>query len=321
MNQISENKKISLYKAMLRIRMIEEQIAKYYPLGEMRTPTHFSIGQEAVATGICSVMKSSDLAFASHRSHAPYIARGGCLKQMTAELFGRSTGACKGKGGSAHLSSPENNMYSSPILSGMMPVAVGAAVSFSMDRKRQVAVAFFGDAAVEEGVCAESINFAVVKKLPVLFVCENNLFSTHTHIRYRQPPIPIYKRMRGLGINSNIIDGNDVLKVYASSKECIRQCRNGNGPHFLECVTYRHREHVGPDYDFNNPYRTRKEVESWMRKCPIKRLEKLLISEKLLTIKKIESFKSHISCEIEEAIQYARNSPWPHKKSLLEDVY
>lgn len=321
MDNIPKKEIVNLYSAMLRIRIIEERIAELYPSGQMRTPTHFSIGQEAVSIGICASLKDSDIVFASHRCHAAYLGKGGDLKQMIAELYGRATGACKGRSGSAHLTSSGKNMYSAPILGEMIAVAVGAALSFFIDKNRGVAVAFFGDAAIEEGVCLESINFAVIKKLPVLFVCENNFYSTHTHIRFRQPAVPIYKRVKGLGINTRLIDGNDVLKVYTAAKDAVNCCRSGKGPIFLECITYRYREHVGPNFDFNNPYRTKEEVEQWMRKCPVKRLEKILTAKGVINNNKINFLKNKINREVDEAVRYAANSSWPSKKSLTENVY
>jgi len=318
---VSKSKSIILYRTMLRIRMVEERIADLYPSGSMRTPTHISIGQEAVSTGVCFALRPSDAVFASHRSHAAYLAKGGDLRRMLAELYGRAAGACHGKAGSAHLASPAKNMYAAPILGAMIPVAVGNALSFSMDKDRRVSVVFFGDAAIEEGVCLESINFAVVKRLPVFFVCENNFYSTHTHIRFRQPNIPIYKRVKGFGIPARQIDGNDVLGVYDAARLAAGSCRSGGGPVFLECVTYRYREHVGPNFDFDNPYRTKEEVERWMRRCPIKRLERALIGKRILTEKDTLSFRDDIRREIDAAVKYADNSPWPDKETMTKDVY
>ncbi len=312
---------VQLFKEMLRIRIIEERIADIYHLGEMRTPTHFSIGQEAVSAGVCQALNDGDAVFASHRCHAAYLARGGDLKGMVAELYGRITGVCGGKSGSAHLSSPKGNMYAAPILGAMIPVAVGAALSFSMNRKKNASIVFFGDAAVEEGVFSESINFSVVKKLPVFFVCENNLFCTHIHIRYRQPDIPIYKRVKGLGIETKRVDGNDALEVYRTARDTIGKIRRGQGPVFIEYVTYRWREHVGPNFDYDNPYRTKAQVESWMRRCPVKRLKNYLLEKNVITDRKIAVFEREINREIDEAIRFARRSPWPGKADLLKDVY
>ncbi len=318
---ISKKELTMLYSVMLRIRMIEERLAGLYPSGKMRTPVHFSIGQEAVSAGVCTMLNNKDMVFASHRSHAAYFAKGGSLKEMMAELYGRLNGCCRGKGGSQHLSSFEKNMYSAPILGEMIAVAVGAGLAFSLDKAKQVSVVFFGDAALEEGIFAESVNFAVIKKLPVLFVCENNFYSTHTHIRFRQPDIPIYKRVRAMGIASRQIDGNNILQVCSAGKDAIKLCRQAKGPFFLECITYRYREHVGPNYDFNNPYRTREDVACWMKRCPIKKLQKILVRDGIFTLRGINSLKEKINYEIDRAIEYAENSPWPIKRNLTLDVY
>lgn len=320
---ISKNSKIALelFKQVLRIRIIEERIAHIYPGEEMRTPTHFSIGEEAVSVGICAALRKNDWVFNTHRCHAGYLAKGGDLRKMMAELFGRSTGACKGKSGSAHLSSPQHKMYAAPILGAMIPVAVGAALSISMDNKKDITVTFLGDAACEEGVFAESINFAVLKKLPIFFVCENNFYCTHTHIRYRQPSIPIYKRIGGLGIKACKVDGMNVLGVYKTAKNIVETIRKGKGPYFMECSTYRYLEHVGPNYDFYNPYRSRTEVESWIKKCPVRQMRRLLLKNKVITEKNIALIEKQINNEIDNAIEYARRSPWPKAKDLLRDVY
>jgi len=319
--KIKRNAAVSLFKGMARIRAIEDLLALIYPLGEMRTPTHFSIGQEAVSVGVIANLKNEDAVFASHRCHAAYLAKGGDMNRMTAELFGRVTGSCGGISGSAHLSSPEKNMFSAPILGSMVPVAVGAALSLSMDGKKNIAAVFCGDAAIEEGVFSESINFAVVKGLPVLFVCENNFFSTHTHIKKRQPSIPIYKRISGLGIRAKRIDGNDVTEVYKASSKIINSMRKTSKPYFLECQTYRFKEHVGPNIDYDNPYRTRRELSYWMSKCPVKRMEQYLIKNRALSPKGIQGIKDAAQKEAEDAVRFARRSAWPRIRDILKNVY
>ncbi|MDD5440514.1 MAG: thiamine pyrophosphate-dependent dehydrogenase E1 component subunit alpha [Candidatus Omnitrophica bacterium] len=321
MKTLSIELKKRLMRDMLLIRIAEERLAEIYPQGEMRTPTHFSIGQEAVSVGVCAALKKSDAVFASHRCHAAYLAKGGDLGAMVQELFGRAAGSCRGRGGSAHLASGACNMYAAPILGAMIPVSVGAALSFAMDKKKNIAVAFFGDAALEEGVFAESVNFAVVKKLPVLFVCENNFYSTHTHIKYRQPGRPIYRRVRGLGIETVRIDGNDVCAVYDRAKRYSDTMRRDPRPYFMECVTYRYREHVGPLFDFENPYRSKEEVMQWMRKCPIGRLKKSLSAAWPGIRWWYEDCRARLEDEVDAAVRSARLSPWPQQKDLLRDVY
>jgi len=306
---------------MLRIRLAEEKIVEVYPQQHMRTPTHLSIGQEAVAVGVCAALKRNDQVFSGHRCHAHFLAKGGNLNAFFAELCGRETGSNRGRIGSAHLTDERAGIYSSPILGAMIPVAVGAAMSFQMDKSKRVAVAFFGDAAIEEGVFAESLNFAVVKKLPVLFVCENNLYSTNSPLKVRQPASPIYKRVSTLELKTIQIDGNDVQAVYQTALRLSAQCRSGKGPAFMECLTYRIREHVGPLMDYDKGYRTQAEVESWMKRCPVRRFAAKLLKEKIMTQKEIDLITEKSTAQANEAYQQALNSPWPAVSTLLDFVY
>ncbi len=299
------NKK--LYKEMLYIRMIEERIAEiYHPADEIKCPTHLYTGQEAVAVGTCNALVEGDVVCPYHRSHGWYIAKGGDLKAMMAELFGKETGCCKGWGGSMHLVDVGRGvMGSSSILGGTIPHAVGCALAFQIQEVENVAIAPCGDAAIEEGVFHESMNWASLKKLPVVLVCENNLYSTQSSLGVRQPPVEIYKRAVSYGIPGVRVDGNDVLKVYETTLEAVSRARTGGGPTLIEAMTYRWREHVGPDYDYNLGYRSKQELEEWLEKCPIKRVSEVVSQreEKML----IEGF----SKEIDEAIDYARQSPFP----------
>jgi pyruvate dehydrogenase E1 component alpha subunit len=299
------NKK--LYKEMLYIRMIEERIAEiYHPADEIKCPTHLYTGQEAVAVGTCNALVEGDVVCPYHRSHGWYIAKGGDLKAMMAELFGREAGCCKGWGGSMHLVDVGRGvMGSSSILGGTIPHAVGCALAFQIQEVENVAIAPCGDAAIEEGVFHESMNWASLKKLPVVLVCENNLYSTQSSLGVRQPPVEIYKRAVSYGIPGVRVDGNDVLKVYETTLEAVSRARTGGGPTLIEAMTYRWREHVGPDYDYNLGYRSKQELEEWLEKCPIKRVSEVVSQreEKML----IEGF----SKEIDEAIDYARQSPFP----------
>src|SRR5208283_5272505 len=226
--------KKQLLDLMLKIRMAEEKIVEVYAKErQMRTPTHLSIGQEAVAAALSLALQPEDQVFTGHRCHAAYLARGGDFQGFFDELAGRKTGICQGRAGSAHLTDPSVGIYASPILSAMIPVAVGAAMSFKMDSTPRVAVAVFGDAAIEEGVFAESINFAVTNTLPVLFICENNLYSTHTPLSVRQPPSAIYQRYSIPEMKAQRIDGNDVCLVYETLKEAVDHVRKGQGPLFI----------------------------------------------------------------------------------------
>jgi len=310
-----------LFTDMVRIRQAEEKVVAAYPEQMMRTPTHLSIGQEAVAVGVAHAIEKDDRVFAGHRCHAAYLSRGGSWDGFFAELCGRANGTCGGRAGSAHLSDGDVNVYSSPILSAMIPVACGAALSFQMDKKRNIAVAFLGDAAIEEGVFAESLNFAVLKKLPVLFVCENNLYSTHSPLKVRQPPSPIYKRVQIPELPTCRVDGNDVVAVYRTMKELAAQCRRGKGPAFVECLTYRIREHVGPLMDYDRGYRTKREVEAWMKKCPVRKLRAKIIRDKIMTAQEVDQLVQKYKSAADAAYAKALKSPWPEANSLLNHVY
>ncbi len=309
---VSEEFIKKMYFEMLRLRMIEERISTIYHIAhEIKTPTHLYTGQEAVAVGVCQNLTQKDSVSPYHRSHGWYLAKGGNLKRMMAELFGKETGCCKGWGGSMHLLDVDAGvMGSSSILGGTIPHAVGCALAFQMKDLPHVAIAPCGDAAVEEGVFHESLNWAIIKKLPVVFVCENNLYSTSTHLRDRQPAVEIYQRIASLGIPSKKVDGNDILEVYQVAGEAVERARAGKGPSFIEARTYRWREHVGPNYDYDLGYRSKEELDFWMDKCPIKTLQKKMTLED-------SQIEDQISHEIDEAIDFARNSSFPSMEGVL----
>lgn len=314
--------KKQLLDVMLKIRMAEEKIVEVYAKEQqMRTPTHLSIGQEAVAAALSIALQPEDQVFTGHRCHAAYLARGGDFQGFFDELCGRKSGICHGRAGSAHLTDPSAGIFSSPILSAMIPVAVGAAWSFKMDSNHKVAVAVFGDAAIEEGVLSESINFALTNALPVLFLCENNLYSTHTPLSVRQPSSKIYERFSIPEMPAQQIDGNDACQVYERIKTALLHVRQLKGPLFIECLTYRVREHVGPLFDYDRGYRTQQEVESWMKRCPISLLTAQLIKENLLTSAQAQSMKEQWKSKADQAYATALKAPWPDATTLEEHVY
>ena len=321
--QLAPPKVRTLLREMLRIRCIEETLADLYGEQEMRTPTHFSIGQEAVAVGVCAALRTDDVIYSGHRCHAHFLAKGGNLLGMVGELYGKEIGSARGRGGSVHLTQPEVGVVaSSAILGQTMAVAVGSALAFTMDGVPRVAVTFFGDGAVEEGIFHESLNFAVVRRVPVVFVCENNLYSTHTPLDVRQPAgSPIYERVRSYGIPSAHVDGNDVLAVYAKAEEAVERCRGGKGPYFLECATYRWREHVGPLWDYDRGYRSRDEVEQWMARCPIKRLQEYSLTHGVCTPSEFEEWRQEFQREVLDAVRVAKSSPFPPVEGILEGTY
>ena len=312
-----------LLREMIRIRTVEQTIADLYPEGEMRTPTHFSIGQEAVAVGVCGALRRDDVVYSGHRCHAHYLAKGGDLLGMVAELHGREAGCARGRGGSVHLNDPAAGVVaSSAILGQTMATAVGSALAFKMDGLDRVAVTFFGDGTVEEGIFHESLNFAVVKRLPVLFVCENNGYSTHTRLEVRQPVgVPIHVRAGSYGMPSVRVDGNDVFAVFAAAREAVERSRRGEGPSFLECMTYRWREHVGPLWDYDKGYRTKAEVDEWVARCPIKRATERLVAEGSCSMEEIEQLGRGYVDEVNRAVAAAKDSPFPAVEDLTAGTY
>jgi TPP-dependent pyruvate/acetoin dehydrogenase alpha subunit len=312
-----------MLRAMMRIRIAEETLADLYKEQEMRTPTHFSIGQEAVAVGVCAALNLDDVAYSGHRCHAHYLAKGGKLGPMVAELYGKETGTAHGRGGSVHLSAPEVGfMASSAILGQTMAVATGSAWSFVMDNSPRVAVCFFGDGAIEEGIFHETLNFASIKRLPVVFVCENNGYSTHTPLEVRQPKgTTIWERARCYQMPSKFEDGNDVFTVRRAADEAVEWARGGNGPYFLEFSTYRWREHVGPNWDYDAGYRTKAEVDAWIERCPIKRAQRELSAAGICTSEQIESWEQELQAEVDSAVAAAKAAPFPSVEHLLDGTY
>lgn len=313
---------LNLYRCLLRIRKAEEKIVELYPGQEIRCPTHLSIGQEAAAVGVCMALRVDDRIFSTHRCHAHYVAKGGDLKLMFAELYGRQTGCARGKGGSMHLVQPDLGiMGASAIVGGTIPIAVGSALAAQMQGLDRVAVAFFGDGAVEEGVFHESLNFAALRKLPVLFACENNFYATHSHQSARQPADNIYERAPGYSMPGFRVDGTDVQAVYEVAKAAVERARSGDGPTLLEIRAYRWKEHVGPNVDYALGYRTKEELESWMVRCPVRLFGERLVREGLCRPEELERMAASLDVEIEEAVRYAQASPEPTRDDMLADVY
>jgi pyruvate dehydrogenase E1 component alpha subunit len=311
-----------LHYELLRIRRIEEALAELYKEQEMRTPVHFSVGQEAVAVGVCAALTPQDVVYSGHRCHAHYLAKGGDLAGLVAELYGRETGCAKGRGGSVHLTDMSVGMVaSSAILGQTIPVAVGSALAFQMDASRRVAVSFFGDGAADEGVFHESLNWASVGKLPVIFICENNLYATHSPLSVRLPRgTEIYQRARGYKMAAERVDGNDVWAVYQSARRAVARCREGRGPVFLECLTYRWLEHVGPLDDSDRGYRSRKELDAWKRRDPVKRSARALKGLGLLSAATIARFEEETEAELAKAVAQARQAPWPDPQDLFRNA-
>ncbi len=317
----SEPKRVvQLFADMLRIRMIEEEIAARYPQEKMRCPIHLSIGQEAVAVGVSSVLRQSDQIVTTHRCHAHYLAKGGDLRAMLCELMGREPGCCSGRGGSMHLFDREAGvLLSLPIVAASIPIGVGAAFAMKQKKLDDVAVIYLGDASIEEGVFHESANFAAVHRLPAVFVCENNLYSVYTPLRDRQPARPITELARGHGLDCHRVDGNDVLAVRDVSAAAVERARAGKGASFIEADTYRWREHCGPNYDNTLGYRTVAEFEAWKRRDPIEALRQSAGPD--LSGPTVKTLQDSIAQEISAAFAYAESAPFPDPQTISRYIY
>jgi TPP-dependent pyruvate/acetoin dehydrogenase alpha subunit len=315
--------RLALYRSMLRIRRVEERIKALYSEWDMRCPTHFSIGQEAVAAGVCGNLRLEDHVISAHRSHAHYLAKGGNLKAMLAELYGKVDGCASGKGGSMHLIDLSVNFLGCvPIVGSTIPIGVGASFGAKLQDRSAITVVFFGDAATETGVFHESINFAAVHRLPVLFVCENNLYSVNTALDVRQPPNrTIADLARGHGIIAAQHDGQLVETVAAVAADTIAQIRGGAGPALLELMTYRWLEHCGPLGDIHLGYRTHAELDAWMARCPVQLHRQLLEADGLLDAAADAAIDAAIAAEIDDAVAFARESPFPERTELGSHMF
>lgn len=313
---------VEIFKKLLFIRLVEESIAENYSDHEMRCPVHLSIGQEAVAVGVCEALRKSDPVFSTHRCHAHYLAKGGDLQRMVAEIYGKAAGCCGGRGGSMHLTDPDVGMIVSvPIVASCIPLAVGSALCSKLDHTQDVSVAFLGDGSLEEGVFHESANFASLNKLPVIFVCENNQYSVYTNLSARQPPRPIKALADAHGMKCFSADGNDVEAVHEKMLQAVQMVRSGNGPVFLIFDTYRSREHCGPNFDNHLEYRDASEIAVWDKNDPLVRLKIKLFDQGWLTENSVSSMTTELQSEISAAIQFAKSAPLPHPDQITNHVY
>lgn len=314
-----------LYWMMLRIRECEESLVNPILKGEIKCPVHLYSGQEAIATGIGAVLEKKDYIFGNHRSHGHYLAKGGDMAEMIAEIYGKETGCSKGRGGSMHLISPENGVLGIvPIVSGTISLALGSALASKTKKENRVTVSFFGDGATGEGVLYESMNFAALKKLPIIFACENNLYSTHLPINEIRTNQNIFNIANPFEIETYRVDGNNVLGVYETAKKAAEYCRSGNGPVFIEFLTYRFRGHVGPDDNVQGSHtdiRPKEEIEAWLKKDPIKLFAKYLIDNNHLSEKEISLIHDKVGEEVRIANEFAVNSPKPDKEDLCKYVF
>jgi pyruvate dehydrogenase E1 component alpha subunit len=312
-----------LLERMVRIRLIEEAIADRYREQRMRCPVHLSIGQEAAAVGVCAALRPADLAMSGHRSHAHYLAKGGDLRAMLAELHGKETGCCRGRGGSMHLVDLAAGFVGAvPIVGSTIPIATGLAFADRLLRPDRLTVAFLGEAATEEGVFHESLNFAALHRLPIVFVCENNLYSVYSPLHVRQPANrEVWQLVAGHGIESHVGDGNDPLAVHALMTDAAAHARSGAGPVFLELKTYRWREHCGPGWDNHIGYRTEAEYLAWRERDPVANFEARLGRAGEIDAAAYQSFQHTVATEIAAAFAAAAAAPFPAEDTLMDHVY
>ncbi|WP_077303436.1 thiamine pyrophosphate-dependent dehydrogenase E1 component subunit alpha [Virgibacillus pantothenticus] len=315
----SEEKLIALYKEMWLIRYFDEKVDEFFAKGMIHGTTHLCVGQEASASGPCSVLKDTDKITSTHRGHGHCIAKGADVKKMMAELFGRSTGYCKGKGGSMHIADVDKgNLGANGIVGGGIPLAVGSALTSHMKKANYVTLCFFGDGATNEGSFHEALNLASIWKLPVVFICENNQYGMSGSVKEMMNIEHIATRAEAYGILGVIADGNDLIEMINVTNTAVKHARNGDGPMLIEAKTYRWKGHSKSDA---KKYRTRDEEKEWRKKDPIKHYKEALLNVGLLSEKQAEAIRQEAKTEIEAAVKFAENSPMPTLDDLLTDVY
>lgn len=305
-----------IYRSLFRIRHAEEEIARIYPSDKIKSPIHLSIGQEFVAVGICDVLKPQDIVSGTYRGHAVYLAKGGNMNALMAELYGKRTGCAAGKGGSMHLIEPAHNVLgTSAVVGTTVPIALGHALAVKRRGEGRVVAAFLGDGATEEGAFYESLNFAALKTLPVLFVCENNGYAIHQPIEKRWASPDLCRRVETFGLRTSRVDNGDIFALRQAACEAVARIRTGGGPEFIECLAYRWYEHVGPEQDFAAGYRSRKEADGWIRNDQVARVATMLAAPER------EQIEQDISREVATAVEFAETSPPPEPSELYANIF
>ena len=308
--------------SMILIRAAEELIGDMVTLGSIKCPCHLAIGQEAPAVGVAEHMRAGDRLFGAHRSHAHYLALGGSVHGLMAEVQGKNTGASRGMGGSMHLIDTAHGLYGTvPIVGATIPIAVGAGLAAKLDNKGGVAVSFFGDGATEEGVFHESMNLAAILRAPVLFVCENNFFSSHLHVNLRQPADSTCRYAEAHRVPWRRVDGNDVVAVAEAVGQFVAEMRNGGGPRYLEAVTYRWRGHVGPREDEDVGVKRKDDLAIWKGRDPIRRLAEGLMLRQRLDDRALAAMHADAKAKVAAAWEQASGDPYPPLEALMDHVY
>lgn len=323
LDPVSEKVRLSeLYRWMLKIRLVELKIAEIYPTDKIQSPIHLCIGQEAVSAGVSRAAGASDHLYGTYRGHGLFIARGGDLKKLFAELYGKETGCARGRGGSMHVIAPEVGLMGcSAIVASTIPVATGDALASKMQGRQRAVISFFGDGAFGEGIFFESANFALLKNLPILYICENNNYAVHSRVEDRHKQTELFRMGEGLGLRGERFDGNDVGIVYSRVQEAVADVREGGAPRLLEFMTYRLYEHVGPGMDHLEIYRDQTKLKQAFGNDPLKKVEESLRKEFGVSDQGFREWKNLIQMEIEEAIDFAEKSDFPPPEALYEDLY
>lgn len=320
---IEKDTALSIFERMLLIRHVEESISAHYGKQKMRCPTHLSSGQEGVPASLSVLLTHQDYAVSTHRGHAHYLGKGGEIDGLIAELHGKATGCSKGIGGSMHLIDTRVGfMGTTAIVGNTIPIGVGLGLSIKTLSEHKISVIFLGDGSLEEGVFYESMNFAVLHKLPVLFVCENNFYSVYSPLSVRQPQgRSIAQLVEGMGCNVAVGDGNDILSAYPILSQAVSHVRSGKGPFFVELTTYRHREHCGPFFDDDLEYRPTQEREEWFEKDPISLFSQHLMEQGWLDTATITAQRERIQSIVDSAFEKAEQAPYPEGIDLHDLVY
>jgi len=315
--KVSEEQFLNLYRKLSMIRRFEEKVDELFRQSRIKGAIHVSVGEEAVAVGVAEALKEKDLVMATHRGHGHCIAKGGDISRMMAELFGRSTGYCRGKGGSMHIIDVKKGMLGAVgIVGAGLPIATGVGVAIKMQKTRQVCVCLFGDGASNGGMFHEALNVAALWKLPIVFVCENNLYGLSVSMKKSSAVKDIAVRAKAYDIPGAVVDGMDVLDIWKVTEKAVRRARDGRGPSLLECKTYRFLGHSRGDPPYG-PYRTQEELETWKKRDPLS----LLIKQGGLTSNEVERIDKEVSEVVEKAVRFAEESPEPDVDVALEDIY
>jgi len=319
--EISVDRQLAMYRSMVRIRLFEEQVADLDEAGKIQTPCHYCIGQEAPPAAICQALTTEDMIWGTHRSHGHYLAKGGDMQALMAEIFCRATGCSSGRGGSMHICDAKQGMMGSvPIVAATIPLAVGAGLAEKLRGSGRVSVSFFGDGATEEGHFYESLNLAALQKLPVIFACENNLYSSHMGLFERRRKDNIVDFGTAQGMEAVQVDGNDVVAVYNVAEAAVRQARAGDGPTLIECRTFRWRGHVGPGWDSDVGVKRKDELKEWFERDPISRCADQLL-QRGCKKKALDGIRAEVVREVADARDFALESPYPAASEATQHVY